>query len=1209
MSSTSSTITKSSRYGRVIKPKSFAIETESKVKIGKFARKSRKELLNELEPEPERGPELEPEPEPDPEREPELEPITEPSSIVSEIKINSESLAPKPLKKRRDKKGDYIIPPADIPSIDILNECTIEPIRVSSVGTTSEAETSLVSSTPIIEQPIMQQKSMQLCKKQPSESHSHDNMSFDSETPKITPKRKGRPRKTSINPIETIDQISAIEHEEISIKHEEYIESPPREESPKRKRGRRPKNAVIENEAQNESMSSNDYMFNTSDRDDHFKTPQQKVSRRRGRIPQSAAEEVSDTPPSTSESISIPTEVTIDASPNIEQTPKKRGRPRLTPKLDDEIADSRHFVCGNCQAEIPQNRWKAHEATHFGVTFRVGIDEAFDVEDTTNMGRLMIRFMKHNKIQYLKCPKCGEKKRSALGYISHVELCGLTKEEAISLKAECEYCKKLYRKVSLPSHQQAFCPVRRLEIAQRQADQIVQTAAHDEQVVEVVYSESGRPKRKIKKVKPTSKPIDDFIKVGIKITGGTYKSWTNQLREENIIKCTNDECTFSVNDVNEMRKHFLKCRESILQCKICLKTERSRDVMVQHIETIHPDELKINESEDEDNDDDDDFKAGNQETSSSDGESGDDESAELYRNRHRSRRKRSVPLRRIMEEDSPAYWEMLQSFHTRILNSRPGFHRKSYEWTKEFVEQNYDHNALLLTGHLRTTYEIVRLPQREVNKFLGLLHSKSPKFLCQKQIEYERAKSQITSETWNYLNLFESTSSGSNIPSSESSIIFCGGRITTADWIPLPADYNGPQILAICSQGRSSKFTSTTNRVPTEKCRSLIQLWSVSTNFDSQIDKVEFMYGIAYEDGPICSISFCPSDAYIASKRLAIIALPDTIGNINIISIPDNVPRTKTNTPTVIKLKPEIRLQLGFDKNENPPQAVTQMVWSRTKGHKVLCVSYNTGLIAIWNFEHLKSTYLTKKGPSDGISILLPQYSFMGSLSFITQLDLHCDDNGNARWVLVGGLDRRIRLYDLQNPQFVPFTSPVFKSRIISGVWPLHWPIYLTIIDAVLTRQNGGLHIKPILYTSNQSSNPNIINDCEPSNLSFSDWLNTGIFGNEVGDLFMINFQQLLVPDRYDESSEQIVLSCTDVFVDNQSSNNESNEQFSIIFKDFTKKVISPKLNTRCPEVDQPPYARITRVAINSNESHQKLYAIGYELGFCRIQFIPSPIG
>lgn len=911
--------------------------------------------------------------------------------------------------------------------------------------------------------------------------------------------------------------------------------------------------------------------------------------------------------------------------------PKKRGRKRirpLEPEDDAQLNSGPKFKCGNCQLEIPKSRWKAHELQHFGVTYRVGIDEAIDVDDAGTQCRIITRYIKHNKIQYLKCTKCGEKKRSALGYISHVEVCGLTQDEVISMKAECEYCKKLYRKVSLPSHQQSFCTVRRLEVAQQKADEMIKTACETEpndQLEEVIYSESGRPKRLIKKVKAAlARVVDEFIKVGSKITGGTIKNWTNQLQEDHIIHCSNEKCTFQTDNVDGMRAHFKQCRESILQCRICNRVEHSRGQIVEHIESTHANLLNpIESDEDGDNADDDDFKETNESTSeSSDGEcdndDGDDDDdlgglnkKSVRKKSEPGRRNRAIPLKRVMEEDSPSLWEMVSTFYTQILHTRPGYYRKTNQWTKEFIEQNYDLNVLALKQHVCTDIATVRMPQRELNKFLNLMNLKSPTFLCRHENQYRQEKSESLDGNWNRLNFLESVVNPKTTKTN-SAVLFCGGKIIAAEWIPFPSDYSGGnQVLAICAQSKGSKPISATNGVPPEKCKTLIQLWSISAvKANTTIDSTEFMYGIAYEYGPICTMAFCPSDAYVASKRLAIIALPDTNGNVNIISLPDNIPKAKGNAPAIIKVKTNIKLRLGFSSDENRPQTITQLTWSRVKGHKVLCAGYNTGLVAIWNFDHLNFAHMCRKDTEhDGIAALVPQFTFLGALSLITQLDLHSDNEDNVRWVLVGALDRRVRLYDLHDPQLVPYTSPLFKSRVITGTWPMHWPIYLTIIDAALTRMNGGLHIKSVLYTDNQPRSTNLCVDCEPSNLSFSDWLNTGIFGTDAGDLIMINFQQLLLHDRYDESSEQKLISSTDTFQEERptiiSEEAEPSEDFKVLFKDFNEIHLEPKMNIRIAPFDQYPFARITRTAINPNESHQKLYAIGYELGFCRIQFMP----
>lgn len=1162
---------RSSRYGRVIKPKSLDIKSNKKLK-----------------PEHKPGKEL-------------TESSVEMATVI-ETEINPPIAVVKPLKKRgRRKISDSIAQstvntPATESDSDAINKSIETPTKLNQSPDNSIAFELLAARRKSTERLLVPVDKFLIdsATEYSTEKISIQQIDENSEIfREVTPKRRGRPKKSSLkNSNETNIQPIQIECET-------------------------PSNEIIVDTTDDEIMSVSKSMPNKKDR------------KRGGRRQKNATEDVSiETPPltnllasssdqplsTTSQTCASETETSAQSGQDDSiSMPKKRGRPRKSAATEIETnPDEPKITCGNCQQEIPQSKWKVHEGTHIGVTYRVGIDEPIDVDDAQTQSRIMIRYMKHNKIQYLKCIKCGERKKSAVGYISHVEVCGLTNEEVKTMKAECEYCKKLYRKVSLASHQQSFCTVRRLELAQQQADQLVKSAQETppvEEGEEIIYSESGRPKRKIKKVKITSKPVDMFIKVGLKITGGTFKNWTNQLKEENIIKCSNHNCSFTTIDLAEMRTHYRQCRDSIHQCRICSTVEHSRDDIVQHIESAHADELKLSDSEDDDTNGDGDFKATH---SSSDEDYEDDDcSNDDYERTGKKtfkslKRKRTIPLKRIMEEEAPALWDMVQLFYTQILNAQSGYYQRTYQWTKHFNEENYDRNVLALKDHLRDQFDHVRLPQRELNKFIGLLKYKSAQFSYQKQTVYQVEKFALTgNEAWHELNLFESVKCAHI--KTESAVIFCGGKIITADWIPFPADYTGNQVLVICSQNKGAKPLNATNRFPAEKCKNLIQLWSVSTKTSTEIDATEFMYGIAYEDGPICTICFCPSDAYVATKRLAIAAVPETSGNINIISLPDNITNTKNNMPTVIKVKPEIRLQIGLKKGEIAPQTVTQIAWSRTKGHTILCAGYNTGLVAVWNFDHLNSSYMCKKDNFDGIPVLIPQYTFVGALSFVTQLDLHPNSDGRIRWILVGALDRRIRLYDLHDPQLTPFTSQIFKSRIISGAWPVHWPMYLTIIDAALTRTNGGLHIKHVLYTDNQPRSTYLFNDCEPSNLAFSDWLNTAIYGNSAGDLFMINFQQLLLHDRFDECLMQKVLSCTDFFQDDPvvSDETEDNDRIRILFNDFDDTIYAPKMNTRISPIDQCPFDRITRVAINPNESHQKLYAIGYELGFCRIHFMP----
>lgn len=70
------------------------------------------------------------------------------------------------------------------------------------------------------------------------------------------------------------------------------------------------------------------------------------------------------------------------------------------------------------------------------------------------------------------------------------------------------------------------------------------------------------------------------------------------------------------------------------------------------------------------------------------------------------------------------------------------------------------------------------------------------------------------------------------------------------------------------------------------------------------------------------------------------------------------------------------------------------------------------------------------------------------SVSFyIAELDLHHDCNDESRWLCVGGNDRKLKFYDLQNAMPIEVSSSYLKSRITAGAWPIHWTIILPLVD------------------------------------------------------------------------------------------------------------------------------------------------------------------
>lgn len=914
------------------------------------------------------------------------------------------------------------------------------------------------------------------------------------------------------------------------------------------------------------------------------------------------------------------------AAPTSDNTPKRRGRPRLNPEsnMNTTLDKNNSYECGNCKELVLRSKWKPHTLIHYGATWRESVDEPIDLDDQNLVARIMTKFIKYNKVQYMRCAKCYDKKRSVVGYLSHIEICGLAPEEVTALKAECEFCHKLYRKVSLLTHTQSFCPVRRKQIeAEKQNEPQPTEQANTDAGNNEELTESGRPKRTIKKTKHKvlTRSIEDYIKVGVKVTGGVYKAWLNQLNEEKRIKCSYQNCTFVTCDLEEMRNHFSECRGKMVQCKLCLYATQSRDDVFQHIEQKHADAFNVEESdEDPYYSDGDEYKADSQSSSDDydDGDDGgvDENGIKRYKRRRQSkkRRKKTVPLPRVMAEDSPAYWAMIEEFYSKICERSSLYSELAYQWTNDFVCSHYDQKSLVIDRHVQNAIKFMCLKKSEASLYIKSLLPKSTEFVCQKQFEYHlHPKSRTEITDWMTLELFKSINT-THIKS-ESSVLFCGGGIVALEWIPLPLNYDGCQILAICTRNSPANHINATNKPAiSEISKYLVQLWSVSTKTPNEIEKVEFLYGIAHDDGPIYTMAFCPSDAYNADQRLALLALPDCYGNINIVSLPEKVSKlTKDNAPNFIRLEPIIKLQTKFN-DKKVFQTVTKMTWLRTKGHSTLCAGYNTGLVGIWNFEHLSSTYLCKRTTPNNVTILLPKRTFMGSLHCIMQLDLHADLDNQPRWLLVGGLDRKTRLYDLNDSTLTPVISPIYRSRILTGAWPLHWPIYFSIIDAAITRIGGGVHIKQILNTNNLAQSTNLLNEGYPSNLSFSDWLNAGIYGNDTGDVFLVKFQQLMVHDRFDSSNQLRVLSSSNTIIEdnetivaepNDEENSNLRKNAKLIFLDSDTSIKAPKLATRVTPIHQYPYAKVNQAAINPNKNHHKMYAIGYEAGFCRIQFLP----
>lgn len=151
-----------------------------------------------------------------------------------------------------------------------------------------------------------------------------------------------------------------------------------------------------------------------------------------------------------------------------------------------------------------------------------------------------------------------------------------------------------------------------------------------------------------------------------------------------------------------------------------------------------------------------------------------------------------------------------------------------------------------------------------------------------------------------------------------------------------------------------------------------------------------------------------------------------------------------------------------------------------------------------------------------------------GSIIFciISDVDLHHSDDGNDRWLVTSGLDRRVKFFDLTRlPLEVMCT--VSKSRCISGVWPLNWGVFLSVCDessflcgcsflqyitlkliGYFSGQSGCNAIGPIGFGNLVTIMSQLAGNA--MDMQFNDWLNAYIIVSDYGDIRISVCHQLV---------------------------------------------------------------------------------------------------
>uniref|UniRef100_A0A336JYI7 CSON007687 protein n=1 Tax=Culicoides sonorensis TaxID=179676 RepID=A0A336JYI7_CULSO len=867
------------------------------------------------------------------------------------------------------------------------------------------------------------------------------------------------------------------------------------------------------------------------------------------------------------------------------------------------------YTCGLCKQFIERKKWTKHLIQHNGLGWRIELDDPIDLENEKAKLNTMIKFQKDYKISVLKCEKCGDQKKSALGMIGHEMKCGLSKDDLEKAKVNCEHCGTLIMSYCMPIHLKSHCRVLKEKEMVERLERLRGTESKDECTE---FNDSGRVKRKaVKKAEALLKEgvsSDHFnpeeyiiVKKPHKVNHRTIKKWEKMMEEVGHITCSfSSNCPFTSKSIKEATHHRETCKLAIYQlCALCDFRSNDRTELLEHVKLNHShgEERKAFDGDDSDtyegksgeSDNESDSEEG--ETESELGTPSEDEGSaveELENVTNRRKRELKRSQARVSEVKVNPKHQMLRYMTFKELSQ----FKSAADSLKTFRSENYSIELLFpdlkpgLSTYLNDNSRAFYEPSNKI----------SIKFAMQYPDKYQCDIGKIKPETINYksLSLYEAE------VFNNSQTIFIGGPITSMQWLPFPDNYTGPQVLAITSK-KDETFKSFSKFTP-EPCS--IQFWLFTKPSKKQASKIQepvtHLYSIAIDKGPVWDMKFCPSGGYAENNRLGLLACTVS-SQIHIYALPlkQNLLSDKIKSKIVMKLEPSLILESGFSDTKI---FSTKISWSHQKNHSILTAGFSNGFVSIWKLDNNSKLLYSKT--TNGIKVT-PLFTFAAHQEAITTLNHHA--TSHADYIYTGSLDRRIKVFrlndDSQCIEIFHFKTP---SRVSCGGWPVNWISFFYGLDCEFSLQRAELKLRNPNELGPLSDYGALFNICSTiTDVAINEWTDVIYFVSGAGDIFACFRPNYLLTTGSEKTVERYCLSYTEYVCKPENSNDDHGLVFCDL--DHTSKSIliegrNLNQNTRKEDITRYPYEKATKIAVNPNKMCFNYYAVGYQSGFVRIK-------
>ncbi|KAG7213536.1 hypothetical protein KM043_002796 [Ampulex compressa] len=937
---------------------------------------------------------------------------------------------------------------------------------------------------------------------------------------------------------------------------------------------------------------------------------------------------------------------------------KKRGRPPDTEYLprgansqrvkekhevceDTEIIDGGAKVtqpvllmtCGKCEKDIPRNQWGSHNLyKHNNMGWKKN-EEPLDFEnDIKLLRRVLMAAIKRRRGQ-LTCEKCGAIKRSANGFISHMQFCGKTEKERRALLMTCPICEAVMMPSSMEMHERYHRQLEQSKFEKAQLcmleyDKSKRKAAEKavSKILEFTELVKDDEQSAAKKMKLDTSLLKNIIKppeLKKKIPPVWKGKWKKELVTKGKTFCRQPGCTYECTSYEDICQHFSECNftpQKNFICKMCKFLTDSDEEMMKHVAEAHVGETHVLEEtvekqydfEEDENESDDSLN----------------ESFNLKRSQYRLQSNyegiRPINKMKFLEN------EQVQ----KPCWNRP--YIPTFRWTMEFELEHYD--LQLFDNYVP-------------NKFTLLENDDATKHLPELEISMGTNKQTAKEEEiqsnnikWKYWKRFEGAIDDGI------STFFTGGPVWALAWLPIPAPMyskENEQYLAV-STHHTMEAEYTVGKAYSGK--NIIQIWNLG-HFNYKSNKVSkppsLSYAIAHNNGTIWCLEWCPSGCYQdknlfnydsteikSTRRMGLLAAACSDGSVYVYSLPfpdEILFKSEENKWPIYKTDPVITLVVNilmYDNNEQNWQC-TKLSWTKESGHNIIAAGFSNGCIALWDLTVKSPLSMEKRNNTWFINAFHHFHAHGNSISMVALVPY----NGE-RFLASASTDRTYKFWDLEKPN-IPITSAI-KGIIVDGAWMTHWPCAVVSFDDGL----GFRHTNSYLISIREHGYkfyPILSTNAPTYTVAVSDRANSIAHGTLSGDVLTIfphhvlhgrEIEKVMAKKRQLSSFIKTVDFMASVDVKNNANKkqkkrskdyqympetyNECKDRFGIIFCDNPatlkyrayrgqpQKILNPENLTSIP-IEQYPFTSANRVAWNPNPWSHLWLAIGYQNGLVRL--------